>query len=277
VEERVRAFALALPDDVAFSHVTAAQLWGLSLPRWLEDRAELDVIRASDCNRIRRVGCTGHRGLEVRGCADVRGLRVTGLADTWVDLAEVGVAPRSRRLTPDDLVVLGDEVATRLLGEPDPGERWGSPESVAAARAELGRVLAGRIRPRGKQLLAAALDRVRAPVRSPMETRARLMFARAGFPDPEVNAAVFGPDGHWILEGDLVWRRQRVIGEYQGADHASIKRRSYDTNRGALAYDEDWRVLEIYAEDVYQRHRRIACLRRFARELGLDEDGLDLS
>jgi hypothetical protein len=274
--DRARAFALALPDDVAFSHVTAAQLWGLSLPRWLEDGTELDVIRDSDLNRIRRSGCTGHRGLELRETVELRGVRVTGLADTWVDLAEVGAAPRGRRLSLVDLVVLGDEVATRLLGEPDPGEPWGSPRAVAAARGELARVLAGRVRPRGKGLLARALAMVRAPVRSPMETRARLMFVGAGFPEPEVNADVHGGDGQWLLEGDLVWRKQRVVGEYQGSHHASIKRRSYDANRLAVADDDGWRVLEIYAEDVYQRPRRLACLRRFARELGLDETDLRL-
>ena len=43
--ERCRAFALALPDDVAFSHVTAARLWGLPLPVWAQDAGTLDVMR----------------------------------------------------------------------------------------------------------------------------------------------------------------------------------------------------------------------------------------
>ena len=126
-------------------------------------------------------------------------------------------------------------------------------------------------------MLAAALDLVRAPVRSPMETRARLMFVRAGFPEPEVNGIVLDGDGFWMLEGDLVWREQRVVGEYQGRDHASIRRRSYDSSRNALAADHDWRVLEIYADDVFRPPRRVACLQRFARALGLDPDGLAIA
>jgi hypothetical protein len=107
-----------------------------------------------------------------------------------------------------------------------------------------------------------------------METRARLMFARAGFPEPAVNLPVHGEDGQWLLEGDLVWPQQRVIGEYQGKDHASIQRRSADAARAATAVDEGWAVLEIFAADVYRQPRRVACLRRFARALGLAEGDL---
>ena len=78
------------------------------------------------------------------------------------------------------------------------------------------------------------------------------MFHRAGFPEPELNAVVRDAHGGWLLEGDLVWRKQRVIGEYQGSDHASIRRRSADSSRATGAEAEGYRVLEIYAEDVYR-------------------------
>ena len=251
VEERARSFVVALPGDIVFSHVTAAQLWGLSLPRVLEGQPDLDVMRPSSRIRIRRTGCLGHRGLERRTAVRLRGLPVTGLADTWVDLGEVV----GRGLHLDDLVVLGDEVATRLVGPPDPLTGLPDPGDGIARLAE---ALAGRVRPRGKRLLEQALRLVRAPVRSPMETRARLLFVRARFPEPEVNLPVTGRDGQWLLEGDLVWRAQRVVGEYQGKDHASIKQRSYDAVRQVVAGEEGWKVLEIYAEDVFQRPRRRA-------------------
>ena len=101
------------------------------------------------------------------------------------------------------------------------------------------------------------------------------MFVRAGFPEPEVNAAVLDAHGGWLLEGDLVWRRQRVIGEYQGSDHASIRRRSADASRASGAEAEDYRILEIFAEDVYRGARRRACLNRFARALCLDPSASD--
>ena len=111
---------------------------------------------------------------------------------------------------------------------------------------------------------------VRVGSRSPMETRSRLMFHRAGFPEPALNSAVYDSNGGWLLEGDLVWHGHRVIGEYQGADHATRRRRSADSARTGLAGDEDYTVIEIYAEDVYGGARRRTLLRRFARAMALD-------
>ena len=96
------------------------------------------------------------------------------------------------------------------------------------------------------------------------------MFHRAGFPEPEVNAEVRDDQGGWLLEGDLVWRGQRVVAEYQGADHASMKRRSADGSRAACAEDHGYRVIEVFAEDVFVGARRRACLSRFARAMHLD-------
>ena len=252
-----------LPGDAAFSHVTAAQLWGLPLPAELQRDAVLDVMRVSGATRVRRAGCRGHRGLETRTVVSLRGLRVTGLADTWLDLGE---------LTPpvgvDDLVVVADDVLTRLLGPPRPGE--GAAYREAVARATVASALDSRVRPRGAVALRDALHLARAPVRSPMETRSRLVFQRAGLPEPRVNWPVRDQDGHWLLEGDLVWEEQRVVGEYQGHDHASITHRGYDYQRAQLARDAGWTLLGIYAADVYAPARRAACLRRFAVALGLD-------
>ena len=195
---------------------------------------------------------------------------MAGLADTWVDRGEA----LNRGLLLDDLVVVGDEVATRLAGPPEPGPVGATSDD--AGLDPLRSRLAARARPRGKSLLTEALGLVRAPVRSPMETRARLMFMRAGFPEPQVNKDVFHRDGGWLLEGDLVWESERVVGEYQGSDHASIRQRSYDSSRNALAGDEDWLVLEIYAEDVYRPARRVACLTRFAKALDLDPATLSI-
>ena len=246
--ERAELFALALPADCAFSHITAAQLWGLPLPRSMEGQEELDVIRATGRGRVERHGCLGHRGGEARTIVTLHGLRVTSLADTWVDLGEV----MKCGLDVTDLVVAGDEVANRR------------------PLAPLATTLAGRVRPRHAVALAEALALVRPGVRSPMETRTRLVFHRAGFPEPEVNAAIHAGDGGWLAEGDLVWRKQRVVGEYQGEVHAGIRNRSRDSYRNGLLGDEGWRVLEIFAEDVYDAWRRMRVLERFAHALALD-------
>ena len=226
-------------------------------------------MRDSTRPRVRRSGCIGHKGLERRAVVEVDGLRVVELADTWVDLGEV--AGRGIRL--DDLVVAGDVVARRLDAGPDRGSTGRSLDGGRLpdhGQGALRMALEARVRPRGKALLAEALPLVRAGSRSPMETRARLMFHRAGFPEPELNADVRDAHGGWLLEGDLVWRQQRVIGEYQGSDHGSIKRRSADASRATSAEQHGYRVIEIFAEDVFGGGRRRACLTRFARAMHLD-------
>jgi hypothetical protein len=107
-------------------------------------------------------------------------------------------------------------------------------------------------------------------VRSPMESRSRLMFVDVGFPEPEVNGHVHSADGEWLAECDLLWRAKRVIGEYQGAVHSGIRARSRDSHRNGLLTDEGWLVLEIFAEDHGDPHRRALMLTRFARALDLD-------
>ena len=251
VRGRARAVALATPPDAAFSHVSAAQLLHLPLPRDLESQALFDVMRPTSVAQVRRDGCRGHRGLERREVLDLDGLRVVGLADTWCDLGELPAG----ELGVDDLVVVGDVVVNRL----EPG-----------GHAALHAALEARNRPRGKARLTEALSLVRVGSRSPMETRSRLMFHRAGFPEPALNSDVFDAHGGWLLEGDLVWHLQRVIGEYQGADHSSRERRSADSSRTGLAGDERYTVIEIYAEDVYGTARRRTLLRRFARAMTLD-------
>ena len=250
VVDRATAFAKALPEDCAFSHATAARLLGIPLPRQFEQCTVLDVMRDSRRTPVRRRGCVGHRGLETRKVLEVSGLRVVAPVDTWCDLGELV----QRGLSVDDLVVAGDVVVMRC-GPHDP---------------TMLEVLTARCRPRGAARLHEAAALVRPRVRSPMETRARLMFHRAGFPEPEVNAVVRDDHGGWLLEGDLVWREQRVVGEYQGADHASIKRRSADASRASCAEGHGYRVIEVFAEDVFGGARRRACLIRFARAMRLD-------
>ncbi len=248
----VLAFATALPADAAFSHVTAAKLLGLPLPQALEADRDLDVMRRSDRIRVRRRGCHGHRGLERRAVEMVSSFRVVSAADTWCDLGELS----RPGLSVDDLVIVGD--------------------AVACGPTALRTVLDSRVRARNKRRLEEALRMVRVGSRSPMETRARLMFQRAGFPEPELNAVVRDEHGGWLLCGDLVWRDRRVIGEYQGADHASIGRRSADASRAGGAEDHGWRVIEVFASDVFAGARRRACLTRFARALGVDPARLSI-
>ena len=260
--ERARAYQVALPGQRAFSHLTAAVLWGLPLPRGLEDAASavdapLHVMARTSDGMARRRGVVGHRGLEWRAVASPPGLglRVVDVPDTWCDLGEL----RRGLLSLTDLVVAGDAAVAIL------DARAGRAVGLAALRE----ALRHRNRPRGAVALRQALSQVRAGVRSPMESRARLMFVSAGFPEPEVNAPLTSSSGEWLGEGDLVWRPQRLVGEYQGEHHAARRRRSEDAFRRALVEDHGWRLKELWAEDVRRGARRVATLTSFARALDL--------
>ena len=268
--ERAAAFSVGMPHERAFSHATAALLWGLPLPWALEEAtaangAPLHVIAPTEAGCAVRRGVVGHRGLEVRGVATPPGtaIRVVGVADTWCDLGEL---PRGA-VSLHDLVVAGDAAVALLDG----------PARQGAGVLALREALARRNRPRGAVALRHALTLVRPGVRSPMETRARLMFVDAGFPEPEVNAPLTDAAGGWLAEGDLVWRRQQVVGEYQGEQHADRRRRSTDSFRKDLVESHDWRVKELWAEDLHRGPRRRWTLTSFARALDLDPSTLRIA
>jgi hypothetical protein len=242
VTDLARATRIALPDDAAFSHTTAAEILGLPLPRWHQG-GPLHVMRSSEQSRIRRHGCTPHRGLENRDLLVTDGLRVVGLADTWCDLGEL--------LDLDDLVVLGDAVARRL-------------DTLDPLREALER----RNRPRGATRLRRALRWIRIGSDSPMETRCRLVFVRGGLPEPELNVRIgFAGGGGFLCRADFVWKKGRVIGEYHGERHfGSFQRFDDDISRRLLAQDDGWKYVEITKNDYFnpaRRHQLLSRLRRY--------------
>ncbi len=189
------------------------------------------------------------------------------LADTWVDLGEL--VGRGKPMGLDDAIVLGDACATAL-------------HSVAPLRRALGR----RVRPRGKVLLTEALELIRVGSWSPRETQARIMFVRAGLPEPRPNAPIFASWNRNVLlgYGDLVWRidlpsgrKIRLIGEYQGAEfHSGAEQQAHDEVRRDGLESDGWTVIEIWAADMATRDARWDIIRRFGRELDVAESELTL-
>lgn len=237
VVERFGALLLVRPDGVCLSHCSAARAHRLPLPRECE-HDDLHVTTAGP--RLRRRGVIAHRA--ARRTTVVHGLPVTGLAETWLDLAPfVGL---------DDLVVLGDAVAGRL-GSVDPLR-----ELLTAS-------------PKGVRHARTALEWVRVGSASPMETRSRVLFGRAGLPEPELNAEIHAVDGGWLATGDLVWREAKVVGEYQGADHfGDYARGDKDIVRRRLVEESGWTYVDFTKDDYFRRPRRLALVRRLADELG---------
>jgi hypothetical protein len=265
--ERAEALACVLPEGAAFSHVTSAQLHGLPLSYALEADERLHIIRRIDRPHLRRVHVVGHRAVHARALTTVHGLPVVGLADTWVDLGEL--AGRGKPLGLDDAIVVGDACATAL-----------------GSTAPLRQALSRRVRPRGKVLLTEALELIRVGSWSPRETQARIMFVRAGLPEPRPNQPILASWNPDVLlgYGDLVWqltlpngRKIRLIGEYQGAEfHSEAGQREHDGRRREHLESDDWVVIEIWAADMATSAARADIIRRVAEELHVAESSLTL-
>jgi hypothetical protein len=234
LDERARQVGLALPDPWAWSHLTAARLYRLPLPARGSSAEPLHVSRPTCSTQVRRVGVVGHRGLEHREVVELRGHRVTSEAWTWADLASLPGVSRT------DLVVAGDAFVAR----------------VPALLPDLRALAGGTTVRRGVRALRQAAALLRVGSGSPMESRARLVFAEALLPEPELNG-VISDGGQFIARADFVWRDAKVVVEYEG-DHHRTDRRQWqgDIARTRLLEALGWKVIRITATDLHDPRAR---------------------
>jgi hypothetical protein len=168
-------------------------------------------------------GVAGHRlGGTVR-VALLRGLPLVAACDAWCQLGT--------RLELDALIAAGDA----LIGWPRP---MATEQDVDAAIQRFGS------RP-GAVRLRRARSWMRPGSASPRETRLRLLVERTGHPAPECNGVIPLLDGD-STHGDLVFREQRVILEYDGEQHRTDEKQFHrDVDRlNALAL-AGWTVIRV--------------------------------
>ena len=265
--ERCRAAMTVLPAGSVFSHFTAARLHGLPMSYAMEEDRRLHTMRPIRLAQARIDGVVGHRALHPREIVMVDGLPAVGLADTWVDLGEL--VGRGKPVGLDDLIVVGDACATSL-------------ESVVPLHSALNR----RVRPRGKRTLLEALELIRVGSWSPMETVTRLMFVRAGLPEPRLNVPIYSSMVPDLLlgVGDLVWDEERreaetikLIGEYQGlVFHGRPEQRRKDRRRRKGLEGDGWQVEEVWSQDLAGLEPRQLTVTRFAEAMQFPVESLDL-
>lgn len=242
--EHATAFASVLPDDVVFSHLTAARLHELPTPHsWPGPAEPLHVMRKSDRPRVDRTGCRHHRGLEHRHPAVVAGLRVTSAVDTWCDLA--GWAQ-------PHLLAAADALLRRSVVS--------GADLVEAAAARRGR--------RGSDDLRTISQLARAGAASPGESLARWWFWQWGVPEPELNVPVLDANGNWLATSDFVWKSARVVGEYDGDVHRTDRDTWLrDRERRACVEDAGWSYVELTAYSLGSPGPREALRTRLLRLL----------
>lgn len=227
LRDRARALAPLLRVDQHFSHLTAAELWGMRMPEGhIEQR--LHVTSTTVARAMRRPGVVGHlTSTMTAGVTAPSGLPVSTPIDAWCESSSL--------LTIDDLIVMGDGLLRRR-------EPLANLEQLAAAvRARSGR--------RGTARLRVALSQIRASTDSARETTLRLAVVRAGFPEPEVNAVLRDSTGQVIGHGDLVWPEYKVVLEYEGRQHAEDPTQfAIDIRRLDRIAEADYRVIRVDRE-----------------------------
>jgi very-short-patch-repair endonuclease len=226
---RCRLYAPRLVPGQFFSHLSAAALHGLPLPPWA-DSAPVDVSALDPVRAPRTPGVRAHHfDTEHVELAVVDGLPVTAALETWRHL--------STQLLRDDLVAVGDALVRRV--------------NPLATDAQLVRALARHGGRRGIRRLRAAHELVRRGTDSAAETRLRLVLRDAGLPGPEVNGLILADDGDFLAYGDLVYRRRRVVVEYDGRHHRTeLDQYEHDIRRLDRLADAGWRVVRVIAEQL---------------------------
>ena len=225
VDLLIHTYAHRMSESDFFSHVTAARVHGLPLPYAVERTQTIHVSTEAPALRDRVRGVRGHHvAPQTVTVVDVQGLHVTSAVDTWCQL--------STMLGLDDLIRIGDALMRRK--HPFATTR----DLLTAVRRYSGH--------RGVKLLREALIWIRPGVDSPRETDLRLLIVRSGLPEPEVNGLILGRTGVKLATGDLVFRRYRVLLEYDGGQHRTDENQyHWDVDRLDALMEETWRVIRI--------------------------------
>lgn len=187
-----------------FSHETVFGLIGAPTPQWPYQPA-VHVSAHRPAREPRTSGAIGHR-LQSREPATLllpNGLPIEHPVRAWRQTGTLWAM--------DDLIAVAEFLVS---------DRGRSPiTSVAELAAEveaMGDVRGG--------VLRRALTHVRVGVRSPRETRLRLLLVRAGLPEPEINWTLRDDSGVPVAELDLAYPRWGVAPEYDGRVHAEDER-----------------------------------------------------
>jgi hypothetical protein len=244
-----RAYEPLLRPGEAFSHTTAARLYGAPLPPRALAALPVHVTAPPGTSRARTRGVVGHEATMPVHLATRYGLPVVSPVTMWVQCAALVDRP--------DLVAIGDFLLT--------GVRHGdAAEPPLASIDELQEARRSFRGARGMTSIRWAAERIRAGVDSRPETLARLLLVGAGLPEPVIGPAVVVEGGR-ILHPDLGYPEHSVALEYEGAGHLAPVRWKRDIERRELLEDAGWRVIRATSDDLFDHPE--ALVRRVRRAL----------
>jgi hypothetical protein len=215
LSELCAAYKQTMTEGQFFSHETAARIWAAPLARSFVPSDGIHVSSTAPVRAPRARGVHGHQASDSRLSIVLRhGMPVADPASVWLQLAAAG------SLSLDDLIVVADHLVLvpELVDHADPRPFVTLDELRARVTEYSGR---------GARRARAALAHVRVGSESRQETKLRLAIVAAGLPEPELNVVLYNAAGKRLGRADKVYRRWRVIVEYDGQQHRTDSRQ-YD-------------------------------------------------
>ncbi|MDT5066072.1 MAG: hypothetical protein QOK02_2227 [Mycobacterium sp.] len=205
---------------------------GLHGAKWIDDRAPVELVW-SNARRPRGLRTYDFR-LRTGEFATLDGLRVTTPERTAFDIGRRGRV---------------DEAVARLdaLGN---ATGFKAHDVLAVADHHPG--------VRGLRQLAVALNLYDPGAQSPKETWLRLLLIDAGFPRPQTQIPVLGPDGYPLYFLDMGWEDITLAVEYDGVQHAD--QIGYDIVRHEYIASVGWTTIRVAAG--HRRPNIVARVRR---------------
>ncbi|TNM59689.1 DUF559 domain-containing protein [Streptomyces sp. NP160] len=164
---------------------------------------------------------------QTRTCR-VRGVLLLSPEDLW--------AQRCGELDEESAVAPGDAVLRVLRND------------LAAMRAALERLPV-----EARATARRVLDQVRHEVCSPVETRLRLLLARAGVPEASHFAAALPREGRADVWPDLQWDSVRVAVEVDGPHHGEDEQHERDIRRRRRTEHHGWTQVVVSSREVMRQ------------------------
>jgi hypothetical protein len=100
---------------------------------------------------------------------------------------------------------------------------------------------------KGLRRVDRVLDLVDAGAESPKESWLRLLLMDEGFPRPQTQIPVPGPDGHPLYYLDMGWDDAMIAVEYDGDDHRERPRWGNDIVRSEYVAHVGWTLIRVVA------------------------------
>lgn len=232
---------MTMREMIAFAGETSVGLW-----EGVEASDEtLEVTIPPDAHPIRRAGVRARRrDLVETDVVQVRGLPVTSPERTFVDVAE--------RLSVPRLVAVGDDFLRRRL----------------CTRTDIAEVIGRSGGQRGVQAARRAIDLLDPRSESPRESLTRALIIEAGLPKPTPQVEIYDASGRFIARGDLVYEDERIVIEYDGYHHLTLKGQQCDARRRGLLGIEGWLIVTVVPADVHRPTELVAKVDRALRSRG---------